>query len=75
MWISVSVYATGAVWNVRILRSIDPALDRIVVAAIRNTPWMPALKGRGAVDSTIIFPITFRIGPLNVLTSSQHAPR
>jgi len=57
--VRVSLDAAGHVLSVSIIQSVHPTLDAIVLAAVRQTQWKPAMKGGRAVAYTFRFPVTF----------------
>jgi len=60
MRVFVSLDTRGQVKEVKILHSIDPSLDRIVLEAVRTTRWNPALKNKKPIAVKFAFPLTFR---------------
>ena len=62
--LSAIVEIDGSLTNIRILRSLDPLLDRIALRAMRNSelPKLnPATKDKIQVRSQIIFPVNFNL--------------
>jgi TonB family protein len=59
MRVRVDIDASGQLQDVRVVQSIDPLLDRIVIAAVRKTRWTPALKSGAPVAAKFSFPLTF----------------
>ena len=57
--VRVSLDATGHLLSVQIIQSVHPTLDDIVLRAIRQTQWKPAMKGGRAVPYVFRFPVTF----------------
>jgi protein TonB len=56
------VTATGAVTSVKVLRGVDPALDKEVVRVISSSlKWEPGEQHGKPVRVKYIFPVTFRI--------------
>jgi len=60
MLVSVSLDAAGRLLAIRVLQTVHPALDRIVIDALRRTRWTPAMKSRRPVAATFKFPVTFK---------------
>lgn len=63
MLVEVSLDAAGQFLTARVLQSIHPALDRLVVDALRRTRWTPALKKGRSVAATFKFPVEFIASP------------
>lgn len=62
--ISAIVEVDGKLSNVRILRSLDPQLDRIALRAMRNSELpklTPGTKENIPVRSKIVFPVNFNL--------------
>lgn len=57
MRVLVSLDSAGRVLDVRVTQSVDPALDRIMIDAVRRTKWNPALKNH------VPIPIKFGFAP------------
>ena len=55
----VSLDSTGRVLEARIVRSVNPVLDRMVIEAIRHTRWIPALKNNVRIPLKFYLPVTF----------------
>ncbi len=56
------VTAQGNVTNVRVLRGVDPALDREAVDVIKKSPkWTPGKQRGKAVRVKYIFPVIFQL--------------
>lgn len=54
------VNSTGSVTNVKITRSVDPALDKEALRVINSSPkWSPGRQRGKAVDVIYTFPINF----------------
>lgn len=54
------IHADGSVGNVRVLRSVDPRLDRFAREALSQWKFDPATKNGTAVDIEATFQIPFR---------------
>jgi TonB family protein len=59
--VRVSLDSGGHVLAADILKSLNPTLDNIVLRAVRNVPWTPAMKGGKSVPYKFKFPLTFRL--------------
>ena len=55
----VTIDADGRVLNAHIHKSAHPVLDQIVIDAIRQTRWRPAVKDHTPVRATFRFPVSF----------------
>jgi TonB family protein len=55
----VSLDATGRVLSARIIQKLEPALDAIVLRAVQETKWEPAVRAGKAVPVTFKFPVAF----------------
>lgn len=62
IYVEFTVDREGNVKDVKVLRGIDPDLDRLAAAAIAGMPaWKPAVDASGApMASKMILPISFR---------------
>lgn len=59
--VSLVVEPSGALSNLAIVRSIDPAIDRAAIDALRSSqPWQPGTVGGKPVRTRITLPIVFR---------------
>ena len=59
VWVKIALDAEGHVTSAQILQSVDPVLDAIVLRAVRETPWKPAIKDGKAVGWKFHLPVTF----------------
>jgi protein TonB len=59
VWVRMSIDADGHVTSAQIARGVDPVLDNIVLKAVRETPWNPAMKNSKAVPWSFRLPVTF----------------
>jgi protein TonB len=59
VWVDVSLDATGHLLYARVTRSVHPILDAIVLRAVRETRWKPAVKAGKAIPMIFHFPVTF----------------
>ena len=57
--IEVTVGPTGAVKSARIVQSGGPLFDPIVLRAVRDVRWTPAMKSGKRVPFTFTFPVSF----------------
>lgn len=57
--VRVSLDATGRLLSAEIIQSVHPTLDAIVLRAVRQTQWKPAMKAGKNVPCTFKFPVTF----------------
>lgn len=56
------VYADGSIRDVKILRSIEPSLDKEAVRVVKAMPkWIPGKINGAPVSSYYTIPITFRM--------------
>ncbi len=60
MRVSITVDAAGQLQDVRVIQSVDPSLDRVVISAIRKTRWAPALKHGVPIAAKASFPLIFK---------------
>ena len=60
--VRVSLDAKGSVVSSRIVSSGGPQLDAIVLRAVRETKWKPAVRSGKPVSFTFAFPVTFSLG-------------
>jgi len=62
VYISFIVEPTGKVSNVKVLRGVDPSLDKEAVRAIENSPkWSPGKQRGKAVRVSFTIPIVFQL--------------
>jgi protein TonB len=59
MQVRVALDAAGRVASAEVIHSVHPKLDAIVLRAVRETRWRPAMKGGKAVPWKFKFPVTF----------------
>lgn len=60
VFVSFVVEPDGKVSNVRVVRSVDPALDREAVRVVQSSPrWTPGRQRGRPVRVTFTFPIIF----------------
>jgi protein TonB len=59
MQIRVALDAAGRVASAEVTHSVHPKLDAIVLRAVRETRWRPAMKGGKPVSWKFTFPVTF----------------
>jgi TonB family protein len=57
--IVVSLDATGRVLSARIIQRVNPVLDAIVLRAVQQTKWEPAVRAGKSVPVKFKFPVTF----------------
>ncbi|MFC4231305.1 energy transducer TonB [Parasediminibacterium paludis] len=58
--VKVSIYATGTVSNVEIIKSLHPLLDEEVIRVIKNSPtWKPAMQNGRNVQYTFNQAVNF----------------
>ena len=56
------VGADGKVTNVKVLRGVDPALDKEAVRVVQSSPkWTPGKQRDRAVKVTYTFPVIFQL--------------
>lgn len=52
----------GSISNVRVLRSVDPSLDKEAVRVVSNMPnWTPGKQNGASVNVRFTLPVTFRL--------------
>ena len=57
-----TVEKDGTVTNVKVLRGIDPALDKEAVRVVSMSPkWKPGKQRNRTVPVTYIFPVIFQL--------------
>jgi protein TonB len=57
-----TVKADGSVADVKVVRGVDPALDREAIRVISSSPkWSPGKQRDRAVPVTYTFPVIFRL--------------
>lgn len=60
--LSFTVNADGTVSNVKVLRGVDPALDKEAVRVVSSSPkWKPGKQRDRAVKVTYTFPVLFQL--------------
>jgi TonB family protein len=59
------IHADGSVGNVRVLRGVDPRLDRFAREAVSRWQFQPATKNGSPVDVEATFHVPFRPGQQN----------
>jgi protein TonB len=60
VFVSFVVEADGKVTNVKVVRSVDPALDREAVRVVESSPkWKPGRQRGKPVRVSFTFPIIF----------------
>ena len=57
--VRVSLDAAGYVLSAQIVHSLHPMLDAIVLRAVRQAQWKPAIRRGKSVAWTFTFPVTF----------------
>lgn len=56
------VSKTGAISNIEVVRSVDPALDKEAVRVVGSMPnWTPGKQNGMAVNSRFTLPVTFKL--------------
>lgn len=58
--VQISIDRNGSVSKVHIHKSVHPLLDQIVMNAVRQTRWQPAVKHHTPIRATIRLPVTFQ---------------
>jgi TonB family protein len=61
--VEISLNAQGRVLSSKIIHSVHPRLDAIVLDAVREAKWKAAIKGCRPVAWTFRFPVTFNVRP------------
>ena len=62
VYISFVVEANGKISNVKVVRGVDPSLDKAAAAAVESGPtWTPGKQRGKAVRVTFTIPITFKL--------------
>ena len=57
-----TVEKDGSVSNVKVLRGVDPSLDKEAVRVVQNSPkWTPGRQRDRAVKVTYVFPVIFKL--------------
>ena len=57
-----TVFKDGSVGNVKVLRSVDPSLDREALRVVSSSPkWEPGRQRDRAVNVTYQFPVIFQL--------------
>ena len=59
MRVRVALDAAGNVKSAQIVWSVHPILDAIVLRAVRESRWQPAIRAGKPVAWTFTFPVTF----------------
>lgn len=60
--LAFTVNADGSVSNVRVVRGVDPALDKEAVRVVSSSPkWKPGKQRDRAVKVSYIFPVIFQL--------------
>ena len=60
VFVSFVVEPDGSVSNVRVVRGVDPALDREAIRVVKSSPrWTPGRQRGRPVRVTFTFPIIF----------------
>jgi len=62
MTVQVSLDANGRVVSAKVLQSVHPQLDAIVLRAVHETRWKTATRAGKPVAFKFKFPVTFREG-------------
>lgn len=62
VFISFVVEPTGSVTNVKVLRGVDPALDKEAIRIVQSSPkWSPGKQRGKSVRVSFTFPIKFQL--------------
>jgi protein TonB len=62
VYVSFVVEANGKISNVKVVRGVDPALDKAAVAAVEGAPnWTPGKQRGKPVRVSFTIPITFKL--------------
>ena len=70
-----TVGADGSVTNVRVLRGLDPDLDKEAVRVISSSPkWNPGRQNGQPVNVTYMFPVVFSSSPSSAITQNSKLP-
>ena len=57
-----TVFKDGSVGNVKVLRSVDPSLDKEALRVVSSSPkWEPGRQRDRAVNVTYQFPVIFQL--------------
>lgn len=60
VWVAFVVEGNGSLSNVRVVRGVDPALDREAVRVVKSSPkWQPGTQRGKPVRVSFTFPINF----------------
>ena len=59
VWVKIALDAEGHVSSAQIAQGVHPVLDDIVLRAVRETPWKPAVKNGKAIPWKFRLPVTF----------------
>ncbi|MHC1704454.1 MAG: TonB family protein [Tenuifilaceae bacterium] len=63
VFVQYVVEADGSITNVKILRGVDPILDKEAIRVVESSPkWNPGMQRGKAVRVQFTFPITFVLG-------------
>ena len=73
--VRVALDRDGHVLSARIIQSVHPTLDAIVLSAVNSTKWMPAQKNGRPVAWTFSFPVAFSRRDRSNQTMEPTAPR
>lgn len=61
--LSFTLTAEGEITNVKVVRGIDPSLDKEAVRVVSRSPrWEPGKQGDRTVKVQFIFPVHFSLG-------------
>ena len=58
--VQITIDPKGSVAKVHIHKSVHPQLDQIVMDAVRQTRWQPAVKNHAPIRATIRLPVNFQ---------------
>jgi TonB family protein len=61
--VRASFDSTGRVLDVKVIHSAGPVLNRLVVDAIRDTHWKPAMKNHSPVAASFTLPVRYTPPP------------
>lgn len=60
--VGFTVEADSTITNVRVIRSVDPSLDKEAIRLVRSMPkWVPATEYGKPVAASYSLPVTFRL--------------
>ena len=58
----LSVNSDGSVRDIKVMRGVDPSLDKEAVRVIQSMPkWIPGRQNGKAVSVRYTLPVTFRL--------------